>query len=99
MKMKKKELYQPVVGRRASICHWTLTFSFYTKEQCEKFITEYMKEEIPINFNYRTSINDSTNPMQHIIDIEDMSWANNLTTVAKILEKVDYQQEDYDKDD
>jgi hypothetical protein len=88
------KLYQPVVGRNASICHWSLSFSFYTKEQCERFISEYMKEAILVNFNYRVEIGDGSKPYQYVVDIDDMSWANNLTRVAKILEKIDYQDEE-----
>lgn len=95
----KEPLYQPTVGRRASICQWDLSFRFFTKDQCEKFIIEYMKEEIPINFSYREEMSDGSQPNSHIIDIDEMCWANNLTRIAKILELVDYQQEIYEDED
>jgi hypothetical protein len=92
---KKKELYQPVVGTRASICHWDLEFSFLTKEQCKKFIDEYMKIDMPIEFAYKQVNRDSFDPTLHIVKLNS-TWADNLTDVAKILEKCDYQNEEYD---
>lgn len=84
--------YQPTWGNsKASICHWNLSFRFHTKEQCQKFIELLMKEEIDYNFEYRYEMGDSSNPPDYWIEIHDMSWAKNLKTVSKILEKVDYQ--------
>lgn len=84
------EPYRPTWGRHASICHWDLSFRFYTKEQCERFIELLMKEEISYRFAYHAEDSDSTHPPHHIIEIHDMPWANNLITVAGLLKQVDY---------
>jgi hypothetical protein len=87
---KKRPDYKPTVGGRASICTWALTFQFLTKEQCSRFIAEYLKEEIPINFGYKQISGDSKTATVHVVEIQTSSWANNLTRVAEILESVDY---------
>ena len=86
------EPYRPTWGRsHASICHWDLSFRFYTKEQCERFIALLMKEEIEYSFSYHVEGGDSKNPPHHIIEIHDQPWANNLATVAELLKQVDYE--------
>lgn len=85
---KKKNQYK--VGNRASICNWNLTFRFYTKEQCQRFIKKFMKLEIPVSFSYYTRLGEN-GPTEHVIEITDFSWASNLTIVAKMLESVDHE--------
>ena len=87
---KQREEYKPVVNGRASICEWELSFRFLTKEQCNRFIIEYLKEEIPVNFAYEEIAGDGKTPTQFVVSIEASSWANNLSRVAEILESVDY---------
>ena len=89
-----KEPYKPTWGRtRASICHWNLSFRFHTKEQCQKFIELLMKEDIGYHFEYFEESGDSSTPSNYWVEIHDMSWAKNLTDVAKLLEQVDYEME------
>ena len=86
--------YKPTWGNsRASICHWNLQFKFHTKEQCQKFIDLLMKEEIEYHFEYWYEMGDSTTPPDHWVSIKDQAWAKNLSRVAKLLEKVDYEMD------
>lgn len=87
------QAYQPTRNGRASICHWDLQFRFHTKEQCERFIAALMAEDIDYNFSYEHEMNDSFNPPVYQVSINDMPWAKNLTTVAKLLENVDYEMD------
>lgn len=88
--------YKPTVNGRASICHWELQFYFLTKEQCQNFITKFMAWDIPVNYSYREeeiwdrNSDPARREVRYTVEIEDMSWANNLTFVAKMLEEVDY---------
>jgi len=42
------------------------------------------------NITYTCIHGDSLTLDEHWIDLEDGVWANNLTTIAKLLEDVDY---------
>lgn len=90
--MKSDIMYKPTINGRASICHWTLSVSFKTKEQTVKALKKILKEDIDFPVSYRTEM--TSDGYQYFLDIDDMSWAANLSTVAKILEKVDYTTED-----
>lgn len=92
---KDKKLYQPTVRNCASICNWNLSFRFYTREQAQKFINLYLNEfESADNISYTLIAGDSLTKDEHWVNIEHMSWANNLTRVGKLLEKCDYQMQD-----
>ena len=82
---------QRIKGSRASICQWELRFTFLLKEQCEEFISAYLKCDIPIEFSYREELTESSSV--HVIDVEGC-WANNLSFVAKLLEAVDHNTGD-----
>ena len=83
----------PVVRNRASICEWNLTFRFYDKSQCTRFISQWMETECTgaDNIKYQVIKGDSLTLDEHWIKIEEGTWANNLTTIAKLLEEVDYK--------
>lgn len=85
----------PTVRGRASICQWTLEFRFYDKAQCSKFIELYMNLECTgsDNIKYEVFRGDSLTLDEHWVTIEDGTWANNLTRIAQMLEKVDYNNE------
>lgn len=79
---------KPVVGGSASICNWSLRASFLTKEQAAKAVRKILKEEIDFNVSYEPEMGGTRT--HHVVSVEDMPWATNLSTVAKILESVDY---------
>jgi hypothetical protein len=84
--------YGPTIRNRASICAWNLQFRFYDKQQCTKFITAYMELEVSgaDNIKYSTITGDSLTLDEHWVSIEEGVWASNLSTIAKLLEDVDY---------
>ena len=79
---------KPVKDGRASICNWSLRASFLTKEQAVKAVRKILKEEIDFNVSFEAEL-DATRT-HFVVNVDDMSWANNLSTVARILESVDY---------
>lgn len=81
---------EPIVRGRASIAHWDLEVRFLCKEQLEKFVKLLLKDELMFNVEIESKEGDSVTPTEYIVSIYDMSWANNLTRVGKMLEKVDY---------
>ncbi len=84
---------KPIVGGRASICTWSVSASFLTKKQAVDAIHKLLNEEIDFNVKFEKTWDTAENKEKFHLTIEDMSWANNLTTVAKILEEVDYNME------
>ena len=87
--------YGPTIHNRASICTWDLQFRFYDKQQCTKFIAAFMELEVSgaDNIKYEVSVGDSIKLDEHWITIEGGVWANNLSTIAKLLEDVDYKMD------
>jgi hypothetical protein len=85
----------PVIRGRASICTWNLRFRFYDKNQCAKFIEKFMALEVAgtDNITYECIKGDSLTLDEHWIELEEGVWANNLTTIAKLLEDVDYKDD------
>lgn len=79
---------RPMAYGKASICNWDLRAAFLTKEQATKAVGLLLAEDIDFNVQFSTEI-DATRTL-YIIDIDGMSWANNLATVAGILQQVDY---------
>ncbi len=90
----------PTVKGRASICHWNLEFRFFDKEQCSKFMKEWMEMEVTGSFSikYEKFSGEGTEPEEHWITIEDGVWAHNLVKIAQLLESVDYSDEFSKKD-
>ena len=82
---------KPVVEGRASICTWTLQFHFFTQEQRDKAVKMIMKDHPHVNLSIWTDHLESKET--YFCTINSHSWANNLTNIAKILEKFDYQME------
>lgn len=88
--MPKREMIKPkprLRDSRASVCQWKLRFMFLLKEQCEEFITAYLKQEIPLDFSFKEEMTDNSNI--YVIQVEG-SWANNLSEVGRLLEAVDH---------
>lgn len=85
------------VNGRASICTWTLTASFLTKEQAKTAIDRIMAEGIDFPVSYCKVFSDTRE--HHVVEIEEMSWATNLSTVAKILEGVDWRDDSDNQQD
>jgi hypothetical protein len=86
--------YGPTIRNRASICTWDLQFRFYDKQQCTKFFAAFMELEVSgaDNIKYEVIVGDSIKLDEHWITIEGGLWANNLSTIAKLLEDVDYKE-------
>jgi hypothetical protein len=86
--------YGPTIRNRASICTWDLQFRFYDKQQCAKFITAFMALEVSgaDNIKYNVITGDSIVLDEHWVTIDGGVWANNLSTIAKLLEDVDYRE-------
>lgn len=82
---------KPAVNGRASICTWTLTASFLTKKQAVTAIENILAENI--NFHVSYSVHWSDTQEHHLVEIEEMSWARNLATVAAILEGIDCKED------
>lgn len=78
---------KPVVNGKASLCQWELTFSFLDKLQVNKFIELLLEDEIDFDFQYDHEFCDNVHT--HTVTVTG-SWANNLTRISKMLEKVDY---------
>lgn len=81
-------MFKPVVNGRASICNWSLEFSFRTRQQVVKFIDLLLKDEIDFHFEYEYIMTDKD--YLYTVRIHDMSWADNLQRVAGYLKEVDY---------
>ena len=45
------------------------------------------------NIKYECVHGDSLIPDEHWVRMEDGAWANNLSTIAKLLEEVDYSDD------
>ena len=76
----------------ASICHWCLAIRLKNKDQCAKFIQLLMDEPIDYDFKFNHGYED--NEEIYEIHIKNGIWASNLSQIAKLLEKVDYEFED-----
>jgi len=74
---------------RASICNWSLRASFLTKDQATKAVKKILKESVDFNVSYEAEMGNDR--MYYVVNVNDMHWANNLSTVAKILESVDHK--------
>jgi hypothetical protein len=85
------QMHGPIVRGKASICNWELYFEFLDKNQCTRFIAKFMDLDQLCKIQYYVESGDSLNPDKHCVHIEDGCWAYNLTTIAKILEEVDYK--------
>ena len=84
----------PVVRGKASVVQWDLETRFYCKVQMKKIIRLLLKEEIDYNVEIDFKEGDSTTLTVYIVNIYDGCWANNLKTISKLLEKVDYNAYD-----
>lgn len=88
MGMKKREW---LVNSRASVCRWSLQAEFLAKEQVRLAVHEIMKNPIDFDFSCSRSHNDGRDVF--VLTVENMSWASNLKTIAKILARVDHHIE------
>lgn len=89
--MSKRKEYKPTVDGRASICEWDLKVTFKSKEQVKAIIKKIIEYEIDVNFSYRSEM--TALDVVHILEIENFSWASNLVSIAKDIEKCDYYVE------
>lgn len=74
---------------KESICSWHLSFTFSNKQQCLKAI-EYIQDE-EILFSYFLDIFNEPDGTKYTVIIPKGVWANNLTAIARALEKVDFE--------
>lgn len=72
----------------SDVCKWSLVFSFKEKERVVEFIRILLDQEINFPFEFEHRLLDVGE--DYTVTVNDMSWAHNLTTVAKILEGVDF---------
>jgi hypothetical protein len=82
---------------RASVIHSSIQVTVLIKEQLEAAI----KWCVDNNYDFTWEVNrgDSLTPDEYVLSIEDMSWANNLTEFAKILERSDYESDVMPRED
>lgn len=81
---------EPVVRGSAGVIHWDLSLRFICKEQRDLFVKFLLEQEINYTFDVEVLHGDSATLDVYIVNIEDMSWANNLKVVSKYLEKIDF---------
>lgn len=86
------EKSQPVIRNRACVIHTDLEITFLSKEQLELFTAEFLKDNEYPNFEIETAPGDSLELTKYTVSIYDTPWANNLTKIAKLLEKYDYNE-------
>lgn len=41
-----------IINGKASVCEWSLEFSFINKQQCIDFINDLLQEEVDYSFSY-----------------------------------------------
>lgn len=70
--------------------HSTLELSFRSDEQLQLFVKALLAEEKHPHFTVETEVGDSLNDSIFKVTIHDISWAHNLTRIARILERIDY---------
>jgi len=81
---------EPTVRNSAAVIHSKVEISFISKEQCDEFVSEYIKSNEYPSISLETVVGDSIKLDVYIVTIHDIPWANNLKTLGKILEKYDY---------
>lgn len=71
-----------------SICEWSLQAEFKTREQAHGFIRDYLASDSNlISFNYDEElVHKGTKYIIHVSG----TWAANLSCVAELLERWDY---------
>ena len=80
----------PTIRNRAAVIHFDVTFRFISKEQCDLFVAEYVKNNEYPSITVDTVPGDSLELNIYRVTITDIPWANNLTQIAKLAEKYDY---------
>lgn len=85
-------------GGRASICKWTLSFTFLLKFQAVEAMNKLLEYGIP-GLHYQEDMPSGS--FSYTITIPEMCWAGNLKDIAEILESVDYPDTcgEYDNDE
>ncbi len=92
MKVIKKKISlndYPTVSGRASISNSQLIVDFKLRDQAQAFILLIMKSEINIPYEYESILTDTSTI--HRVTVGEISWASNLTYIAKCLEKIEYK--------
>lgn len=77
------------INGRASVATWDFDVTFLIKEQAVGFMKAVLDQDVDIPISYCTDL-DATHTL-HIVSVGPMSWANNLATVAELLQKFDHR--------
>ena len=83
----------PTVRNRSAVIHADITLKFISKDQCDRFVKEYLKTTDYPSLEIETIIGDSLELDQFLVTITDVCWGHNLTRIGKIAEKYDYSCE------
>ena len=86
--MSNRKPYTPTVQGRASICTWSLKFYFFEREQALKAVNKILKKYSYIDIHIETQTVENRDAT--IVEIVNMSWANNLKYIARLIESCDY---------
>mgnify|MGYP000268286443 CR=1 FL=1 len=78
---------KPVVNGKASICQWELELLFRSRKQVNDLINLLTKEDVDFEFCLEKEL-DETSEL-YILTVVGR-WANNLVTVSRLVEQVDY---------
>lgn len=81
---------KPTVNNRASIAQWSIEISFLTKWQISHVIQKMLEDDIPWHFEYWQQYDSEEKMEKFYLAIDGMSWATNLSRLAKWLEEIDY---------
>jgi hypothetical protein len=76
------------IRSRASVITSTIDIQVLMKEQLEPAIKWCIEQDI--DFEWEVIHGDSLTPSTYVLSIQSLPWANNLTTLATILEQTDH---------
>jgi hypothetical protein len=76
---------------RASVITTNIDITCLMKDQLENAIKWCIERDI--NFEWSVTSGDSLTPTEYVLSIPSLAWANNLTTLATILEETDYNSD------
>lgn len=81
---------------RASIITSEIMIRVFCKEQLDEAI-DWLREN-NFNFSWTTEMGDSLNPNVYLLEVHEMSWANNLVALGRILANNDYSFDEKEDD-
>jgi hypothetical protein len=76
---------------RASVITTNIDITCLMKEQLENAVKWCIERDI--NFEWSVNSGDGLTPTEYVLSIPSLAWANNLTTLATILEQTDYDSD------